>query len=333
VTVHVLHENSDWMPPFAAAFAAEGVDWDETLVTGGSLDLTAEPPPGLWWSRMSASAHTRGHTAAAEHARALLDLLEAHGRRVVNGRAVLDLELSKVRQLALLGAAGIAVPRTVAVVGGRPDDVLAAAAAVGPPVVVKPNRGGKGLGVTRFDSLDELAAALPASAGRRGSEHRRAPQGPEERSEPEGPQIGVVEPVDGVLLVQEYVEPARPRITRAEIVGGELVYAITADTGRGGFQLCPADACAVDGTPDSLFALRTEPLPAGLADAYESFARWHGLEVAGFEVIETADGRAVTYDVNTNTNYNPDVEAVAPRSAARAVARYLGTLDKEVSGS
>jgi len=303
VTVHVLHENPEWMPPFAAAFAAEGVDWDETLVTGGSLDLTAAPAEGLWWSRMSASAHTRGHTAAAEHARALLDVLEAHGRRVVNGRAVLDLELSKVRQLALLRAARIAVPRTVAVVGGRPDDVLAAAATVGPPVVVKPNRGGKGLGVTRFDSVDELAAALP----------------------------GLDEPVDGVLLVQEYVEPARLRITRAEIVGGELVYAITADTERGGFQLCPADACAVDGTPASLFALRTEPLPSGLADAYESFARWHGLEVAGFEFIETADGRAVTYDVNTNTNYNPDVEAVAPRSAARAVARYLGTLDKEIS--
>src|SRR6185312_9215482 len=105
VTVHVLHENPEWMPPFAAAFAAEGVDWDETLVTGGSLDLTAAPAEGLWWSRMSASAHTRGHTAAAEHARALLDVLEAHGRRVVNGRAVLDLELSKVRQLALLRAA------------------------------------------------------------------------------------------------------------------------------------------------------------------------------------------------------------------------------------
>ena len=303
MTVHVLHENPEWMPPFAAAFAAEGVDWDETLVTGGSLDLTAEPPPGLWWSRMSASAHTRGHTAAAEHARALLERLAAYGRRVVNGRAVLDLELSKVRQLALLRAAGVAVPRTIAVVGDRPDDLLAAAAAIGPPVVAKPNRGGKGLGVTRFDSVEELAAALPA----------------------------LNEPVDGVLLVQEYVQPARPRITRAEIVGGELVYAITADTERGGFQLCPADACAVDGTPASLFALRTEPMPAGLADAYESFARWHGLEVAGFEFVETTDGRAVTYDVNTNTNYNPDVEAVAPRSAARAVARYLGTLDKETS--
>jgi D-alanine-D-alanine ligase-like ATP-grasp enzyme len=304
VTVHVLHENREWMPPFAAAFEAEGVDWDEILVTGGPVDLGAEPGPGVYWSRMSASAHTRGHDASAEHARALLDQLEAAGRRVVNGRAVLDLELSKVRQLALLRAAGIDVPRTVAVVGAAPAAVLDAARSIGAPLVVKPNRGGKGLGVARYDTVDELEAALP----------------------------GIPPPVDGVLLVQEYVEPREPRITRAEVVGGELVYAITADTGRGGFQLCPADACAVDGTPDSLFALRAEPVPAALAAAYEAFARRHGLEVAGFEFLETAAGRLVTYDVNTNTNYNPDVEAVAPRPAARAVARYLGDLDKEETG-
>ena len=152
----------------------------------------------------------------------------------------------------------------------------------------------------RFDSPEALEAGLP----------------------------GLAEPVDGVLLVQEYVTAAEPRITRAELVGGEFVYALTADTGRGGFQLCPADACAVDGTPDSLFALRPE-VPGALADAYVHFAKRHGLEVAGFEFLETADGRAVTYDVNTNTNYNADVEAVAPRSAARAVARLLGSLDRE----
>jgi D-alanine-D-alanine ligase-like ATP-grasp enzyme len=300
VTVHVVHENPEWLPPFAAAFEAEGVDWDEVVVTGGPLDLTAEPAPGVYWSKMSASAATRGHDSSAEHARGLFDLLEAYGRRVVNGRAVLELELSKVRQLALLRAAGIAVPRTVAVMGAAPADVLAAARTIGGRVVVKPNRGGKGLGVERFDSLDALEAALP----------------------------GLAEPVDGVLLVQEYVAPAEPRITRAELVGGEFVYALTADTGRGGFQLCPADACAVDGTPESLFALRPR-IPAELIAAYEGFARQHGIEVAGFEFLETADGRTVTYDVNTNTNYNPEVEAVAPRSAARAVATLLGRLDKE----
>ena len=52
-------------------------------------------------------------------------------------------------------------------------------------------------------------------------------------------------PVDGITLLQEYLVAAQPRITRVEIVGGEFIYAITADTARGGFQLCPADACAV----------------------------------------------------------------------------------------
>ena len=122
------------------------------------------------------------------------------------------------------------------------------------------------------------------------------------------------------------LEAARPQITRAEIVGGEFVYAITADTARGGFELCPADACAIDGgSQESLFALR-----AGFDDPiigrYEAFAARHGIEIAGFEFIETVDGRLVTYDINTTTNYNAEIEAVAPRPALPAVAAYLGGL-------
>ena len=49
-------------------------------------------------------------------------------------------------------------------------------------------------------------------------------------------------PVDGITLLQEYLRAAVPRITRAEFVDGEFIYAITADTALGGFQLCPADA-------------------------------------------------------------------------------------------
>ena len=152
------------------------------------------------------------------------------------------------------------MPATVAVAGADPAEVLAAARRLGTPVVVKPNRGGKGLGVARFDSADELAAALP----------------------------GMEPPVErGCCWCRSTSSRRCPRITRAELVGGEVVYALTADTGRGGFQLCPADACAVDGTPDSLFALRPDP-PAALLAAYEWFARRHGIEVAGFEFLETA---------------------------------------------
>ncbi len=41
------------------------------------------------------------------------------------------------------------------------------------------------------------------------------------------------------------------------------------------------------------------------------------------------DGRKVVYDVNTNTNYNPDVEKVAPRSGPGSVAAYLKRILEE----
>ena len=148
---------------------------------------------------------------------------------------------------------------------------------------------------------------------------------------------GYEAPVDGITLLQEYVRPAEPYITRVEMVGGEYVYAITADVARGGFELCPADACAIDafcpadgGGPGAaapgLFSLRTGFDEHPIIGRYLDFARVHGIEIAGFEFIESADGRLVTYDVNTNTNYNADVEAVAPRSGPRQVARFLGGL-------
>jgi hypothetical protein len=313
VKVYVLHENPDWYPPFAAAFDAAGVEHEPWLLGDGVLDLDAEPPQGVFWSRLSASAHIRGHVLAKDHGRAALAWLESWGRRVVNGRRVLELEMSKADQLTALRAAGIEVPRTVAVVGR--EALLGAAARFAPPFIVKHNQGGKGLGVRRFDSLDALELYA-------------------ESAEYE-------EPVDGIALVQEYVQAAEPFITRVEIVGGEFLYALTADTSRGGFELCPADACAVDAKPaaDSvigadeadtgLFALR-EGFAHPVVARYLDFARTHGIEVAGFEFIETADGRAVTYDVNTNTNYNAQVDAAAGGGGPDRIAAFLGGLLDEV---
>ena len=299
---YVIHENPEWYPPFAAAFEAEGVEHEPWLLGEGTLDLDTEPPPGVFWSRMSASAHTRGHALAKDHTRAVLSWLQAHGRRVVNGRRVLELEMSKVDQLTALRAAGIDVPRTIAVVGT--EGLKAAAATMTAPFIVKHNQGGKGLGVALFDSVDAFEDHL-ADPGRQ-------------------------PPVDGITLVQEYLRAEEPRITRVEVVDGEVVYAITADTERGGFELCPADACAIDGGPaaPSLFALR-DGFEHPVLGQYLDFAKRHGVEVAGFEFIETADGRLVTYDVNTNTNYNPDVEAAAPRSGPRQIARLLKRLIEE----
>jgi len=305
MTVYALHENPDWFPPFAAAFDDAGLDYEEWPLTTGVIDLDADPPEGIFWNRLSASSHTRNHPFAKDYTRALLEWLEAHGRRVVNGRSVVEMEVSKVRQLTALKAFGIDVPRTLAVIGK--DDLLARAATVPTPFITKHNQGGKGLGVRRFDDLASFETYV-------GSDEFE-------------------QPVDGITLLQEYVQPKEPFVTRVETVGYEYVYAITADTARGGFQLCPADACELDeqGRPkaaESLFALR-EGFRDPIIDHFLGFARKHRLEIAGFEFIEAADGRIVTYDVNTNTNYNPDVEKIAPKSGPAEIARYLQRIEAE----
>ena len=307
----VLHENPDWYAPLAAAFDRAGLPHEQWLLGGAVLDLSTVPPPGVYWSRMSASSHTRGHPFAKDQTRGVLTWLESHGRRLVNGRRVLDLEMSKVEQLTALRAAGFDVPRTLAVAG--PAELAAAARKLPVPFISKHNQGGKGLAVRSFASHADYESYLAS--------------------------LEYEPPVDGITLLQEYLVAARPEITRVEIVGGEFVYAITADTGRGGFQLCPADACAVpaeaapgqplaDGSPapePSLFTLR-QGFDHPIVARYLDFAGRLGIEIAGFEFIETADGRLVTYDINTTTNYNAEIEAVAPRPALAAVTGFLARL-------
>jgi hypothetical protein len=256
---------------------------------------------------MSASSHTRDHRYAAELTAAVLAWLAGHGRRVVNGPRALDLEISKARQYAALEAAGVKTPRTVLVAG---KDLLAAATRRqfdGGPVILKPNRGGKGLGVRLFHTAEALAAYAESA--------------------------DYEAPVDGIHLLQQYVRAPAPLITRAEFIGGRFLYAVEVDTSEG-FELCPADQCAIDDAfcpagPEDAQARRAkftiiDDIDPALKARYGAFLAQNGIEVAGIEFIRDADGAVYTYDVNTNTNYNPDAEARAGRSAMAELACFLG---------
>ena len=318
--VYVLHDNPEWIPPFTRAFERAEVPLVEWLLEGGSVDLASEPPQGVFWSRLSASSPARGRGRAKEYARSILAWLESAGRRVVGGSRVAEFEVSKVRQYATLRAAGFDVPRTVAALGL--DEASTWARRIGVPFITKHNQGGKGLGVQRFDSAEQFDAA--AKAGDLG------------------------ESADGIVLLQEYVRAAEPFITRAEFVGGRFHYAVRVDTSAGSFQLCPADACAVpvDGQGLAPAACDVPQVVGGAAGAeagspafaprlditaedplirsLERFLAGAGIEIAGVEFIETADGRRVVYDINTNTNYNSAVESAVDEPAADAVADFLG---------
>lgn len=309
--IHVIHENTAWLVPLAQALDAEGLPWSGWFLHRAVFDLSRPPPEGVFYNRMSASSHTRNHRYAAELTAAVLAWLSGHGRRIVNGPRALDLEISKARQYAALEAAGIKTPRSV-LASGREELVAAAHQHFGDgPFILKPNRGGKGLGVRLFYSADALAAYAQSA------EYEA--------------------PVDGLQLLQQYVRAPQPLITRAEFIGGRFFYAVEVDTSDG-FELCPADQCAVGDAfcpageePKAKFTI-IDDIDATLKRRYEAFLAANGIEVAGIEFIRDESGATYTYDVNTNTNYNPEAEAHAGRSAMRELARFLGTELTALSG-
>ena len=158
--IHVIHENDAWVEPLRSAFAELGLPLAEWFLSDGLVDLAAEPPEGVFYNRMSASSHTRGHRYGPELTGAWL---ESHGRRVVNNGRALALEISKVAQYEALRAHGITTPRTLAAVGA--ERIVAAARKLPAPFITKHNRAGKGLGVRLFQSVEALEAYVRGPSG------------------------------------------------------------------------------------------------------------------------------------------------------------------------
>ncbi len=303
--IYVIHENDAWVAPLRTAFDEQALPYAEWFLHEGVLDFSSAPPPGVYYNRMSASSHTRGHRYGPEYTAAVLAWLEMHGRRVVNNGRALQLEISKIAQYAALARHGVRTPRTIAAVGRQ--QIIEAARSFSGSFITKHNRAGMGLGVRLFHDQRALARYVESDAFQ--------------------------ESVDGITLVQEYIRAPELAITRVEFVGGKFLYAVRVDTALG-FELCPADACQVSEAPSPVSD--TAPVAATprfrilkhfqhpIIERYQRFIADNGIGIAGIEFIMDRAGELYTYDVNTNTNYNSAAERDAGVYGMHAIARYLG---------
>ncbi len=292
--VHILHENDEWTAPLLEALRTSGVPASDWHLASGQLDLSTLPPDGVFYSRMSASAHLRGHRYAPEYTQAILSWLESHGRRIINGRRALELELSKATQLSALAAYGIPTPRSI-LVHGREALFAAADRFAGRRFILKPNRGGRGDGVRLFEDLFSLKRHVTS--------------------------CDFKPPVDGSLLLQEYIQPATPHITRLEFVGGALLYAVRVNTSEG-FQLCPGDTQPHGPLARNAYEIIPD-FSHPLVASYQRFMELNGLDICAFEFIESKSGLALTYDINVNTTYNHIAELRAGIFGMQRVASFL----------
>lgn len=194
--------------------------------------------------------------------------------------------------MSLLARLRLPVPRTRVV--NQASLLPRAARDLDFPVVVKPNVGGSGAGIVRFDGLLELVAAVEAGT--------------------------VASGLDGTLLLQEYHPPRGPSIVRVETLEGRYLYGIRIHLGEGaGFDLCPADVCkTVDGAELVSAACPVGAAKVGLTvEAYappaevvrqvERIAQTAHLDVGGIEYLESArDGCLYFYDINALSNFVAD---------------------------
>lgn len=306
--IAILYEHPDWFRPLFAELERRDVPFVKLHAAEHRFDPAEPVPYSLVFNRMSPSAWLRGHGHTILHTLHYLAHLRVRGVRVVNGHEAFLTETSKAYQLALLERLNLPYPRARVVNHGR--QVLAAAEGLRFPVITKPNIGGSGAGVRRFNSPDVLAAA--AANG--------------------GFDFGI----DNTALVQEYIPQRDGRIVRVEVLGGRFLYAIRIYTPGDSFNLCPADVCQTVGgeelvrtacpvdTPKNQLRVECYTPPARQVEDVERIMAAAGIEVGGVEYfVDDRDGRLYYYDINALSNFVADAPRVVGFDPVERLADYL----------
>ncbi len=304
--IYILHENDEWVEPLRKEFQAINAPFEEWHLGKRNVDHLDKPPHGIFYNRMSASSHTRGHRYAPEHTAVVLNWLEKNKRRVINNSRALSLEISKSLQYKELESFGIKTPKTIYC--SNKESILKSANVFTKPFITKHNRGGKGLGVKLFNNKKELDSYVSS---------------------------GNFEPsIDGITLLQDYIDANPKVIKRVEFVNSKFLYTVEVDASEG-FELCPA--CPEDQndvpkqqiagefcpTTGNKFKIMKNYKKNELTEKYENFIAANGIEIAGIEYITDKKGEIYTYDVNTNTNYNSQAEKNSEIKGMKSIAAFL----------
>ena len=212
--IFIIHENDEWTKPLSIQLKKLDLPFEEWHMNKINLNTLEEPPEGVFYNRMSASSHTRGHRFAPEYTAIVLNWLETHNRRIINNSRALSLELSKSLQYKELEKIGLKIPKTV--YANSREQLLHLGKNYSFPFLTKHNRAGRGLGIKLFHDYESFKKYINSTE--------------------------FEQSIDGITLLQEYIKPKTDTIIRAEFIDSQFFYAVQVDASKG-FELCPADDC------------------------------------------------------------------------------------------
>jgi hypothetical protein len=284
--VIIIHDNLSWIQRLVKTCEGAGIsvkDWfissqiDDTLLQ--EIAIT-EPPEAIYLNRISSSSHYRGGRFAIEYVKQILKWLELHGRTIINGLGSLELEISKFYQYQELSRYQLIYPKTYlscnqSQLGKIVTDNFNL------DCLVKDNRSGSGLSVTRITNQDDLHKLIETYD----------------------------EPTDGIKLVQQYILPKNDCIIRLEFVNYQFVYAVRVNNVGNNFHLCPADKCNLVGNKFEVIPdFRSLGNYQSLITSLEKLCHDNQILICGIEFLEDDNDNIYVYDINTNTNYNSSAE-------------------------
>ena len=305
-SIAIYFDHLDWFRPLFAELDRRRIAYRKLDASGHSYDTTAPVSYRLLFNRMSASAYLRGHAQAIFFTRDFLAYVESTGTRVINGSKSFGYEISKAAQLSLFNSLGIPFPRSWVV--NSLGELKRHAFAIGFPVIVKPNIGGRGAGIVRLNSAAELERALAANLIDLG--------------------------IDNTAVVQEFIPPRNGHITRVESLGGSFLYAMKVFTTGDNFNLCPAEICDVEHAAEGAMYPADGPKAGLKIEAYQPplevigmvsrIVASAGIDVGGVEYITDArTGRHLFYDINALSNFIADAPRILGFDPHARLVDYL----------
>jgi glutathione synthase/RimK-type ligase-like ATP-grasp enzyme len=307
--IAVYYEHPEWFRALFAELDRRALPYLRLDASRHRFDPAAQVSEyALLFNRMSASSYLRGHGNALFYTRDFLAHLERKGVRVINGTQAFAIETSKALQLSLLNSLGLDFPATRVI--NHESEALAAAHDLSFPVIVKPNIGGRGAGIVRYDSPAALRHAVETGQVDLG--------------------------VDSTALVQEFVPKRGGHITRVETLAGRYLYAMKVFPVGESFNLCPAEICQVEDqaaalgemcladAPKSGLKVEAYEPPAEVVETVERIARAARLDLGGVEYMEDdRDGSLLYYDINALSNFVADATGVVGFDPHARLVDYL----------
>ncbi len=333
--IGILDEHPEWSKRLTAELASRGVPYEKIDHSNHAFDpADRRPRYSVIVNRTSPSSHRRGHASVLFYAEALLAHYEATGIPVINPVAAYRFEKSKALQLDLFERLRVPYPRSIVL--NHRDQVVKALDGLRFPVLLKPNVGGSGAGIRRFDAREDVESRLD-----------ELDFGP-----------------DGTALLQEYVEPEGGAVVRIEVLDGRCLYAIRIVREADRFNLCPADLCqvppargaggsgasvspagegpvepaAAPASPAGACPVELAPglsvtryeLPAEVVARAVAIARAAAIDVGGIEyLVGRDDGRVYFYDVNATSNFVADAPSVLGFDPFPPFADYIERVARE----